>query len=298
MKITKSVVINTRNEQEMLQGCVDSIKNWADEIILVDMESTDDTIKIAKDNNLTIFNHPNVGYVEPARNFAISKASGNWIFIIDADERANRQLLFEFDRIIQNQLADYVWVPRNNIIFGQAIKYARWWPDYNIRFFKRNQVIWNDEIHSIPQKKGKEYFIEPNENLSIEHHNYQNISQFISRVNRYTDQQVINLINQRYKFTWPDLITKPTSEFLSRYFAGQGYKDGLHGLAICLLQSVSELVLYLKLWQSTKFKPDNLSQSSVSSIINKQIKDYYYWQSQTQTNSTQRIMHKLKSKFF
>jgi len=298
MNITKSVVINTRNEQEMLQGCIDSVKNWADEIVLVDMESTDDTKKIAQKNKLTIFSHPNVGYVEPARNFAISKTSGDWTFIIDADERASSQLVTQFDSIIQNQLADYVWVPRSNIIFGQLIKHARWWPDYNIRFFKKNQVIWNNKIHSIPKKKGQELFIEPKTKLSIEHHNYQNISQFLDRMNRYTDHQVVDLINQRHQFTWTDLISKPSSEFLSRYFAGQGYKDGWHGLAVCLLQSVSELVLYLKLWQSTQFKSDNLSQDSVFTIINKQIKDYYYWQSQTQADSTQRFFSKLKSKFF
>ena len=157
------------------------------------------------------------------------------------------------------------------------MQHSRWWPDYNIRFFKRGFVEWDEKIHSIPLTKGRGIDLSADENFAIIHHHYQTISQFIQRLDRYTSQQLHILQNDKYQFEWTDLITKPTNEFLSRYFSGQGYKDGLHGLALALMQSFSELVLYVKAWEAVKFIDKNITTTQIETIFRKFFKDYSWW---------------------
>ncbi|MBI4157482.1 glycosyltransferase family 2 protein, partial [Candidatus Woesebacteria bacterium] len=126
-----SVVINTLNEEENLPTAIASVRDFADEMIVVDMESSDGTVSLAKKLGAKVYSHQKVGYVEPARNFALSKAKGDWIFILDADEVLPKTLQKKLLAIIQTSKNDYFRIPRKNFIFGKWIKHSRWWPDYN-----------------------------------------------------------------------------------------------------------------------------------------------------------------------
>jgi (heptosyl)LPS beta-1,4-glucosyltransferase len=293
-----SVIINTLNEAENLPKAISSVKDFADEIVVVDMESTDGTPEIAKNLGAKVFTHKKLGYVEPARNFAISKATNSWILILDSDEEVPKKLSEKIKKILKYPEADYYRVPRKNIIFGKWIKYSRWWPDFNIRLFKKGAVSWNELIHAVPMTQGIGEEIEAKEELSIVHHNYDSIEEYIERMNRYTSRLSEERINEGYKFNWRDLILKPSNEFLSRYFFGEGYKDGLHGLALSLLQGFSELSLYLKIWQKEKFNENNVTLTEVIGVMRDQEKDLHYWQNDSQFKEsgkfTDRIRRKLK----
>ena len=259
-----SVVINTLNEEENLPRALASVKNLADEFIVVDMHSTDKTVDIAKEFGAQFYSHEKTGYVEPARNFAIDKATKEWILILDADEEVSDSLAIKLKQIVKNPQADYYRLPRKNINFRRWIKNSRWWPDFNIRFFRKGTVSWSEIIHSVPMTTGKGLDLPAEEKYAILHYNYTSISKYIERMNRYTDVQARVLLQKEYKFVWRDLIRKPLQEFLSRYFAGEGYKDGIHGLSLALLQAFSELTLYLKIWQSEQFKPEALDVKELS----------------------------------
>jgi (heptosyl)LPS beta-1,4-glucosyltransferase len=240
-----SVVVNTLNEERNLPRALASVENWADEIVVVDMRSDDATVEIATKHGARVFGHERTGYVEPARNFAIDKASCDWILILDADEEVPRTLASILVKEVRNPRADYYRLPRRNIVFGKWLKHSRWWPDYNIRFFKKGSVSWNEVIHSVPMTKGEGADLDPSKEYALIHHHYESVEQFISRLNRYTTEHSRVLIRRGYKFDWHDIIVKPVGEFLSRYFFGEGYKDGLHGLVLSGLQGFSEFVLYL-----------------------------------------------------
>ena len=180
MKI--SVVINTLNEEQNLPRAIKSAKNLAHEIVVVDMHSQDKTPSIARQMGAKVFNHQPTGYVEPARNFAISKASGNWILILDADEELTPTLCRVLKQLVRGEPSrdldppsslTYIRIPRKNIIFGEWVRHARWWPDYNIRFFKKGCVQWSDEIHLPPQTKGQGWDLPPQEEYALIHHHYQ-----------------------------------------------------------------------------------------------------------------------------
>lgn len=293
-----SVVINTLNEEKNLSRAINSAKDFADEIIVVDMESDDKTAEVAKSLGAKVFVHKKTGYVEPARNFAISKANNPWIFVLDADEEVSVKLAQKIDKIVKNPKADYFRIPRKNMIFGHWMEHSRWWPDYNIRLFKKGTVSWNELIHSVPMTQGIGEDIEAKEEYSIIHHNYDSIEQYLERMNRYTSQHALLKVKDGYQFSWKDLIIKPSNEFLSRYFFGEGYKDGLHGLALSLLQAFSELTVYLKIWQKEKFTDQGLKLGDVITTIRDQEKDLHYWESDTLFKEggslSDRIRRKLK----
>lgn len=249
-----SAVINTLNEERNIKRAIDSIK-WVDEIIVCDMHSDDQTIKIAKGLGAKIILHKRSRYVEPARNFAISKASGEWILILDADEQVPESLKMRLVEIANKMdQIDYVRIPRKNLIFGKWMQESQWWPDFNVRFFKKGKVKWGDEIHRPPKVAGLGLDLPGDERWAIVHHNYQTVSQFLERMDRYATIQAEELRKKGTEFKWRDIFEKPLNEFLSRFFANQGYKDGLHGLVLSFLQAFSFLVVYIKLWEMSGFK--------------------------------------------
>lgn len=277
-KINISAVVNTRNEENNIADCLKSLQ-FADEIIVVDMESTDDTKKIAREYTDKVFDHKMVGYVEPARNFAINKAVGNWVLIVDADERIPKTLAKRLIEITQEDKADFVRIPRKNIIFGQWTQHSRWWPDYNIRFFKKGSVEWQNEIHSIPVTTGIGINLDSEESLAIEHFHYNTIDEYFERALRYSTQQAKEMINTGYMFDAKDLISKPLGEFMSRFFAGEGYKDGLHGLVLAFLQMFSVMLIYLKVWQHEGHEPKKVGFFTPvwQKIFLEKFKELRYW---------------------
>ncbi|TSC88568.1 MAG: Glycosyl transferase family protein [Microgenomates group bacterium Gr01-1014_7] len=272
-----SVIINTRNEEKNIAKAINSVK-WADEIIVCDMYSDDKTAEIAKDLGAKVIFHKRVNYVELARNFAISKAKNDWILVLDPDEQIDEDLAKRLQALVNKSSSfDFVEIPRKNIIFNKWIKHSGWWPDYQIRLFKKGSVVWQSQIHSKPQAKGTGLKLASEEKWSIIHQNYQTIEQFISRMNRYTQIQAEELKKSGYKFRWQDIFDKPLNEFLSRYFTNEGYKDGLHGLSLSLLQAFSFFVVYLRVWETTKFKEQELNLAEFENQTTRVSKDINYW---------------------
>ena len=287
-----SVVINTWNEEKNIKRCLESVK-WADEVIVVDM-SEDKTLEIAKKMGAKVFSHKYTFYVEPARNFAISKVNGDWIFILDADEEVSPSLAKTLQKLAKNKKGlTYFRLPRKNLIFNKWIKHSRWWPDYNIRFFKKGNVCWSEKIHSVPLTSGEGTDLEAKEINAITHYHYQTISQYLERLIRYTEIQAKDLIDSGYKFDWRDMLKKPMGEFLSRFFAGEGYRDGLHGLVLALLQSFYELVKYLRVWEKEKFPDQEIK--GYQEVLEENVNDYLHWQA-CSANLIKKIRLKLKKK--
>ena len=291
-----SVVVNAQDVEKDLPRALASINNITDEIVVVDQESSDKTAEIAKKFGAKVFSFKKVEYVELARNFAISKATNPWILILDADEEISGALGAQIQKILKNPKADYYRISRKNIIFGHWIKHTQWWPDYQIRLFKKGSVSWNEIIHSIPMTQGKGDEVEAKEELSIIHHNYDSVEEYLQRMDRYTSAQSDLLVRDGYKFVWTDLIGKPFKEFVSRYFGGEGYKDGIHGLALSLLQAFSELTLYLKVWQEEKFIDENPKLSEVVSTFRNKEKDLHFWESDALYKESGKISDRIRRK--
>ena len=272
-----SVVINVRNESEHLSKCLKSIKDIADEIIIVDMKSTDDSVKVAKSFGAKVYSYRPMKYVEPARNFALSKATGNWILLLDPDEYLQKTLKKELKSITLRSDVDFVKIPRQNFIFGKWIRHANCWPDYIIRFFRKGSVNWQKEIHSQPITKGNCLTLLDSDKLAIKHNNYLTINQFITRAVRYSSIQADELNAKDYKVKTSDFILKPIQEFNSRFYFSEGYKDGLHGLVFCLLQAFAIGLIYAKLWEKQGSSDKQFLKESFVSASLESTYEYDHW---------------------
>lgn len=293
-----SVVINTFNEEKNIERAIKSV-GWADEILVCDMYSDDNTAVIAKKLGAKILFHKRVGFVEPARNFVISKAEGEWVLVLDADEEIPDSLRDKIKEVISSGgVLTHVEIPRLNIIFGKTMKAAMWWPDYNIRLFKKSSVTWSNKIHSKPKTEGQGLRLSELERFAIIHHHYETISQFLLRLDRYTTVQAKELKESGYEFDWRDLFSKPLGEFLSRFFANRGFDDGLHGLALSLLQAFSHLVMYLKVWELKGFPDKSINFSELKKESDKNGAEIDHWlkYGNLSKNKLKRIIQKIKNK--
>lgn len=272
-----SVVISAFNEEKVVEECLKSVKSIADEIIFIDNSSEDNTVKIAKKYTSKIFKKTNNKMLNVNKNYGISKATGDFILVLDADERVTHELAEEIKNVLKNNESQGYKIPRKNIIFNKWIKHTGWYPDYQTRLFKSGKGKF-EEKHNHEQLTvdGKVSHL----NSNIKHQHYDSISQFLNKMfSTYTDDQVHNLVEKGYYFKHSHIISFPFNEFVSRFFAREGYKDGFHGLALSLLQAFDHLVVILKLWEKNKF--EELDEQNTMQMIKSQIKtskkELKYW---------------------
>lgn len=296
-----SVVINTKNAKNTLKRCLNSVE-FADEIVVLDMQSDDDTVAIAQDFGARVFTTKDVGYVEPARNEVIGKAKGDWIFIIDADEEISDEIKRKIQKITQTSWQSGAPVayrlPRKNMIWGKWIEHTGWWPDYQLRLFVAGKVKWNNEIHSIPQVDGQVQDFPAEESSAILHWNYSSLTQFLSRMDRYSTIQASE-ITRKGPLSQTEVLSIFFDEWLRRLFQQQGWKDNTHGIALSFLQSTSELVKVLKIWEKNEYKSGAVNQEQFAKTMKQVQKSLNYWIADWQvqrTSGLEQLFWKLKRK--
>lgn len=250
-----SVVINTKNAATTLKRTLNSVK-FADEVVIVDMHSTDATLQIARESTSKVYVFRDVGYVEPARNFAIGKATGDWILIVDADEEVLPSLAEKIQQLLENPDADAYYIARQNEIFNRVLQHSGWWPDYQLRLFRAGSVEWSDRIHAVPLTQGTVHELPAKKEWSILHHNYQDVSQFLQRLDRYStiqaqDHSLTKLV------TMAQVVRVFRQEWISRLFGFEAYRDGVHGVGLSFLQALYEVAVLMKQWQARDWQADN-----------------------------------------
>lgn len=274
-----TALVHTKNSAETLEKCLKSL-SFVDHLIVIDMESSDDSVKIAKKQGATVLEHKDVGYVEPARQFALKHVKTDWTLIVDSDEEVPATLAAKLKELTTDSTAaDVYLLPRRNIVFNKWIEHSGWWPDYQLRFFKTGSVTWPIQIHAQPGVSGKVVQLEAKAELALTHHNYQTIEQFIERMNRYTTIEVDRgqSGSTAQSTRGPaHLPSEFSGEFASRFFASEGYLDGGHGLALAYLQSMYQVIVELKRWQASGF-PDNQNPAELVEKVSKSLKELQYW---------------------
>ncbi len=245
-----SVVITVYNGEAMLAKCLESVKDLADEIIVVDNMSTDETVIIAKKYTKKIYSQKNDPQnIDIQKNFGFSKATKEWILSIDPDEQVTPELAKEIIEKIENWKlkianSDVVgyWIPRKNIIFGKWIQHTGYYPDEQLRLFQKGKGKYiSHHVHEDLHVDGSISHL----HHELLHENYHTIGQFIHRnLLAYAQNEAQALMDNGYTFSYMDAMWFPAREFLSRYFAREGYKDGVHGLVLSLLLAAYHLVIF------------------------------------------------------
>ncbi len=247
-----TVTVVTWNEEERLRACLESVA-WADEIVVVDAESTDKTVPVAREFTARVWVRPWPGFVAQ-KNFALEQASGDWVLALDADERVTPEL---HERIVgilsEDGPADGYSMPRRNIFWGSWVRHGGLHPDDQLRLFRRGagQFV-GDEVHESVRLAGR---VEPLREALV-HHSYRSLEDFIERSNRYSTLAARDWIRRGKRVGLADLVVRPLGRFLSMYIVRRGFLDGWRGFVLAVLYADYVFLRMAKAWESSRTGTD------------------------------------------
>lgn len=251
--IKLSCVIICKNEERNIEACLKSVQ-WIDEIIVVDAESTDKTVEIAKKYTNKIFIHPWEGFSKQ-RKFGLEQCSGEWILPMDADERCTDKLKEEIrNKINSTDTKESGFkIPRKSFYRNYWIKYCGWYPGYQLRLFKKDKATVTDRlVHEGYEVNGEVGFLKND----ILHFTISSIKDYITKINEYSTLQAIEK-SKRGRVGFWDVILRPPAAFLSEYIGRKGFLDGIPGIIICHFNMITNILTYTKIWEMQN-SPDNM----------------------------------------
>jgi glycosyltransferase involved in cell wall biosynthesis len=261
MKPGISAVVVVYNQGELLEKCLASL-TWVDEIVVVDLESTDNIKSIATKFKAAYHKVPHVDVVEEVRQKSLTFASNEYVLLVDADETIPVSLADKLREVVGKSHPAYVKMPRQNFIFGKWYQYTEMWPDYQMRLLKKSQVSWPNKLHAQPMIDGEGVTLEISPVYAIRHTNYQSIDQWLEKNRRYAKKEARELLDGQGKYTLLQVIEKSVGQITSRFFQGFGYKDGIHGLILSFLQFFYYFMVYAYYWELQKY-PESEDESSI-----------------------------------
>jgi (heptosyl)LPS beta-1,4-glucosyltransferase len=242
--VTATVI--TKNEADAIADALTSL-NWADEIIVVDAESTDETVAIARRFTDRVYVRSWNGYVEQ-KNHAASLASHDWIFSLDADERVTAELSMEMRALLAAgpRHAGYR-MPRVSFYLGRWMRTTDMYPDYQLRLYDRRRARWDGlHVHESVKVNGESTGYLKNE---LQHYPYRDLSEHLIRMDRYTTLAAQQMFEKGKRATRLELLFHPPVAFLRNYVLKGGFRDGKPGLIISLVNSYYVMLKFAKLWE-------------------------------------------------
>jgi glycosyltransferase involved in cell wall biosynthesis len=242
-----SVTIITLNEGRDLPRCLNSVKDIADEIILVDSGSSDKTVSIAKNFGAKVFERKFDNYANQ-KNYALEKTSGEWVLSLDGDEEISPELKSEIASLIKSAESRFngYSIPRRNIIFGKYIKHSRWQPelDRHIWLWKKEKGKWVGAVHEEVEVNGRVGRL----NGAKIHYQYQTVKEFMEMMNGYSELEAKQKVKNGVKYSHLKLIADPLYNFFVRYIYRLGILDGWRGFVLSYLMAIYHLEVWIKVW--------------------------------------------------
>ena len=244
--VAVTVVIAARNEAANIAACIESV-SWAQEVIVVENDSTDDTAERARAAGATVFANPFVT-IGGQRNEAISRAKTEWIFVVDADERGSPQLREEIRSLIERPSKDAYRVPRRNFFLGSEIKHGGWERDRPIRLFKSALRYDASRVHEHVVVEGEIGEL----TNSLTHEPYASMDSYLEKLGRYSKWWAEDRFDRGKRTTPASALVRSRLRFASMYVLKLGFLDGEAGFMLAMLASTSVMMKYARLWEMQK----------------------------------------------
>ncbi len=250
-KIT--AIIPVFNNEKIIRRCLESIK-WADEILIVDSYSSDGTLDICREYGARIIQHE---YINSAlqKNWAIPQAAHEWVLLTDSDEVVGPALRDEIRKVLEapDPGIDAYRIPRKNYVYGVWIRHANFYPDYNIRLFRRSCRYVTREVHAdidVPEErlgtlKGHQI-----------HDDFNDMQSYLRKFPRYMRYETDELVKLGRRFRLFEVTLRPLAMFCWSYFYKKGYKSGLRGFMIAVQKAYYNFTMYMQLWERQRAKAD------------------------------------------
>jgi glycosyltransferase involved in cell wall biosynthesis len=244
-KVPISVVVITKNEENNIESCLNSVYNWADEIIIVDDESKDKTVEIARNYTDRIFIR-RMDIEGSHRNWAYSQAKNEWVLSLDADERVSEELSKEIVGALRNPRFVAYSIPLRNFIGDYWIRYGGWYPAGKVRLFKKDKFRYEDVVvHPRVFIDGECGHL----HSDIIHKGYPDFEHFLSSVNYQTTQEAKKWYTTNRRMSMTRTFWRSIDRFFRRYLGKKGYKDGFYGFMIALFDSLYQIVSFAKYYE-------------------------------------------------
>jgi glycosyltransferase involved in cell wall biosynthesis len=244
---TLSAIVITRNEAHNLHDCLQSMQGLVDEIIVVDSQSTDNTVAIAKQHGAKVAQPADWPGFGPQKNRALDLATCDWVFSIDADERVTPESAAEIKVVLERGDANVAYkLPRLSSYCGKFIHHAGWQPDYVLRLFKRGTARFSDDL--VHERVVTEQSVHALKNHLL-HYSYLNFSQVLSKVDAYSTASAKQAYARGKRSSVAGALGHGAWAFFRTYVIRRGFLDGGHGLALSISNAETSYYKYLKLWQ-------------------------------------------------
>ena len=242
-----SGIVITKNEEQNICDCLDSLK-WVDEIIVVDAESTDSTVAKAKEFTDRIFIKPWAGF-GPQKNFAIEQAQGNWIFILDADERVTDGLKDEIRNLLEHGQEPHVAgyrIPRRNFFYGQWMQHGGMFPDPQVRLFRKAAGRYDDTLlHENLVLKGDVTGLQG----LLDHYSVSTITHHVRKMIQYTSLGAREKLKTFREVTFLNLFCHHVWTIIKTLTLRKGWKDGVPGLIAAMFAGLHTFAKYAKAYE-------------------------------------------------
>ena len=240
-----SVVINTYNARQHLAKVLESVKDF-DEVVVCDMESTDDTVQIAESYSARVVTFPKANHksAEPARTFAIQSASNKWVLVVDADEIVTpelREVLYQ--KIASPDCPAGYYIPRQNMFMGMFVRDFHY--DFQLRFFIREGTEWPPYVHTFPKVQGRIEKLKTGKQARLLHLMDETMHEYMEKMNQYTDNEVEKKAGRGYGL-WA-LLWRPVWRFFKKYVMDGSFRMGTRGFIRAMLAAYYQFVLVSKI---------------------------------------------------
>ncbi len=240
MKITAAII--TLNEESNIKDCLETI-NWADEIVIIDSESTDNTVKIASLYTGKIIQTHDISFSRK-RELAIKSSTNDWILFIDADERLSIDLKNEICTLEPDDGVTGYRINRRNYYFGKWIKHSGVYPDKQLRLFNRKySEIIHRNVHEGISTKGKIKDL----NGALDHFSISDLTQMLNKINTYSTLEAQDKFSSDKQISKTGVFTHAISSFIRVYISKKGFLDGIQGLFVAFSYSLVNFLSHLKL---------------------------------------------------
>lgn len=245
MAIPLSVVVVTKNEEENMDFCLGSVAGWADEIIIVDDESTDRTVELAEKYTDKIF-HRKMDVEGTHRNWAYAQATNEWVLSLDADERVTPELQDEIFKVISQPEHSLYTIPRRNYIGDYWLQYGGQYPSAQLRLFRKGCFRYEETyVHPRVFLEGTTGHLKSD----ILHYSYRDFAHFLQKLNGQTTLEAKKWIDDKRKMKLSKALWRAFDRFFRTYLRKKGYKDGFIGFMVAYFASLYQVMSYAKYWQ-------------------------------------------------
>lgn len=250
MAVKISGLINTWNEAETIRYAVELLRSWCDEVLVVDQQSSDDTVRIARACGAKVIEVEATGYVEIIREMSVAMTEHDWVMVLDSDELVHPNLGRRLRQIAETGEANVVRIPRRNIILGREMEHGQWWPNAKRRFFHKDFIDIRVEMHGgfHAAEGATEIMLPMDRDCCLWHYSYHNIADVVWKSQRYTTVQAWQRSRSGRRPGPRRWFRVALRQAWKEFVRGRAWRDGAPGIAVSVVRIMDRFLVQAKQW--------------------------------------------------